>query len=199
MLIGAVNDILNPTTCSEALESDHAEGWAKAMDEDYNSLLQNETWEPVPRPQRKQGQRQNSILTSVWVIVTKRNEKGEVERLKARLAIRGFMQKFGIDYLQTYCPVVRIESVQLVLLISMFLGLECKHVDFVTAFLNGELNDVDIYMEQPEGYEDGTDRVCRLRKSLYGLKQASKVWNDTLHKILVEIRFVQCTHDAGVY
>ncbi|OWZ12030.1 Transposable element [Phytophthora megakarya] len=164
MLIGAVNEILNPTTRSEALESDHAEGWAKAMHEEYNSLLRNETWELVPRPKRSQGQRQNSILTSVWVLVTKSNEKGEVERLKARLAIREFMQKF----------VVRIESVRLVLLISMFLGLECKRVHLVTAFLNGELNNVVIYMEQPKGYEDGTDRVCRLRKNLYGLKQASK-------------------------
>ncbi|OWZ02767.1 Gag-pol Polyprotein [Phytophthora megakarya] len=109
------------------------------------------------------------------------------------------MQKIGIDYLQTYSPVARIESVRLLLLISMFLGLECKHVDFVTAFLNGKLNNVVIYMEQPEGYEDGTDRVCRLRKSLYGLKQASKVWNGTLHKILVKIGFVQCAHHAGVY
>ncbi|OWZ21914.1 Retrotransposon Tca5 Polyprotein [Phytophthora megakarya] len=96
MLIGAVNEILNPNTRSEALESDHAEGWAKAMDEEYNSLLQNETWE------------------------------------------------------LTYSSVVRIESVRLVLLISIFLGLERKHVDFATAFLNGELNDVVIYMEQPE-------------------------------------------------
>ncbi|KAE8955633.1 hypothetical protein PR001_g32021, partial [Phytophthora rubi] len=81
----------------------------------------------------------------------------------------------------------------------MFLGLDCVHVDFVTAFLNGELTDVTIYMEQPEGYEDGTDRVCKLRKGLYSLKQASKIWNDTLHKILVKLGFTQCTHDSGVY
>ncbi|KAE8905227.1 hypothetical protein PF010_g19471 [Phytophthora fragariae] len=68
----------------------------------------------------------------------------------------------------------------------MSLGLECKHIDFVTAFLNGELVDVVIYMKQPESYEDGTDRVCRLRKGLYGLKQASKIWNDTLHKVVLE-------------
>ncbi|KAE9114878.1 hypothetical protein PF006_g19408 [Phytophthora fragariae] len=68
----------------------------------------------------------------------------------------------------------------------MSLGLERKHIDFVTAFLNGELVDVVIYMKQPESYEDGTDRVCRLRKGLYGLKQASKIWNDTLHKVVLE-------------
>ncbi|KAG2767390.1 hypothetical protein PC129_g14328 [Phytophthora cactorum] len=79
------------------------------------------------------------------------------------------------------------------------LGLDRRHVDFVTAFLNGELVDVDIYMEQPEGYHDGTDRVCRLLKGLYGLKQASKIWNDTLHANLVMIKFTQCIFDAGVY
>ncbi|KAE8970706.1 hypothetical protein PF004_g23654 [Phytophthora fragariae] len=84
----------------------------------------------------------------------------------------------------------------------MTLGLECKHIDFVTVFLNGELVDVVIYMKQPERYEDGTDRVCRLLKGLYGLKQASKIWNDTLHKVLLELDFMQsptmlaCTRDA---
>ncbi|KAE8885480.1 hypothetical protein PF003_g30282 [Phytophthora fragariae] len=199
MLIGVVNDILNPTTRTEALASEHAEGWSAAVDAEYAALIANGTWELVARPKPRKGRRKPNILTSVWVLVAKRNERGEVERLKARLAIRGFMQKFGIDYLATYSPVVRIESVRLVILIAMFLGLECTHVDFVTAFLNGDLVDVVIYMEQPEGYEDGTGRVCRLRKGLYGLKQASKIWNDTLHKVLVELGFVQCTYDAGVY
>ncbi|KAG2804899.1 hypothetical protein PC111_g18058 [Phytophthora cactorum] len=199
MLIGAVNDILNPTSRQEALASEHAEGWRHAMDLEYAALMQNGTWELVPRPKWRKGRHKPNILTSLWVVLVKRNERGEIERLKARLAIRGFLQKFGIDYLCTYSPVVRIESVRLILLIAMFLGLECKHIDFVTAFLNGELIDVVIYMEQPEGYEDGTDRVCRLRKGLYGLKQASKIWNDTLHKVLIELGFVQCGFDAGVY
>ncbi|KAE8990345.1 hypothetical protein PR001_g21510 [Phytophthora rubi] len=199
MLIGVVNNILNPMSRQEALASEHAEGWSHAMDEEYAALMANGTWELVARPKKRKGRRKANILTSVWVLVAKRNEKGDVERLKARLAIRGFLQKYGLDYLATYSPVVRIESVRLVLLISMFLDFDCRHIDFVTAFLNGELVDVVIYMEQPEGYEDGTDRVCRLRKGLYGLKQASKIWNDTLHKVLVELGFVQCTFDAGVY
>ncbi|KAJ8566648.1 hypothetical protein ON010_g6474 [Phytophthora cinnamomi] len=148
MLIGVVNDILNPTTREAALKSEHAKGWQQAMDAEYEALIMNETWELVPRPPCRKGRRKPNILTSVWVLVAKRNEKGEVERLKARL-----------DYLATYSPVVRIES----------------------------------------GYEDGIDRVCRLRKGRYGLKQASKIWNDTLHKVLIKLGFVQCTYDAGVY
>ncbi|KAE9004408.1 hypothetical protein PR003_g19146 [Phytophthora rubi] len=184
MLIGAVNNILNPMARRVALASEHAEGWCHAMNKENTALMMNGTWELVPHPKKRKGR--PNILSSVWVLVAKHNEKGEVERLKARLAIRGFLQKFGLDYLETYSPVVRIESVGLIMLIAMSLGLECKHIDFVTAFLNGELVDVVIYMKQPESYEDGTDRVCRLRKGLYGLKQASKIWNDTLHKVVLE-------------
>jgi hypothetical protein len=72
-------------------------------------------------------------------------------------------------------------------------------VDFVTAFLNGELVDVDIYMAQPEGYDDGSGRVCKLKKGLYDLKQASRIWNNAWYKYLTEIGFVQCTYDLGIY
>ncbi|KAE9007221.1 hypothetical protein PF005_g14420 [Phytophthora fragariae] len=109
------------------------------------------------------------------------------------------MQKYEIDYVATYSPVVRIEAVRLVLIIGLTRGLEIRHVDFVTAFLNGELVDVDIYMAQPEGYDDKSGRVCKLKKGLYGLKQASRIWNDTLHKCLTEIGFTQCTYDLGIY
>ncbi|KAE8964363.1 hypothetical protein PR001_g29075, partial [Phytophthora rubi] len=141
MLIGIVSELLNPTTVRQALASEHAPQWREAMDVEYDSLMKNLTWELVPRPKSTRKKRVN-VLTSTWVLVVKRNEKGEVDRFKARLAIRGFLQKFGIDYLQTYSPVVRIESVRLVMIIALMQGLDCRHVDFVTAFLNGELVDV---------------------------------------------------------
>jgi hypothetical protein len=75
------------------------------MDEEYAALMMNGTWELVPRPKRRTGRRRFNILTSVWILVVKRNAKGDVERLKARLAIRGFLQKFILDYLATYSPV----------------------------------------------------------------------------------------------
>ncbi|KAE8885345.1 hypothetical protein PF007_g10650 [Phytophthora fragariae] len=198
MLIGVVSEWLNPMTVRQTLASEHAWEWRAAMDAEYESLMKNLTWELVPRPKSTKNKRVN-ILTSVWVLVVKRDEKGVIQRFKARLAVRGFLQKFGIDYLTTYSPVVRIESVRLVMILALMQGLDCRHVDFVTAFLNGELADVDIYMEQPQGYDDGSDRVCHLLKGLYGLKQASKIWNDTLHAYLVELQFVQCVFDAGVY
>jgi hypothetical protein len=90
------------------------------MDSEYGSLMENGTWDLVEQPRSTQTKRV-SILTSVWVLVVKRNAEGMIERLNARLAIRGFMQKYGIDYLATYSPVVRIEAVRLVLILAMML------------------------------------------------------------------------------
>lgn len=101
MLIGIVSELINPTTMRQALASEHAARWRTAMGVEYDSLTKNMTWERVPRPKSTSAKRVN-VLTYVWIHVVKRNEKGEVNRFKARLAIRGFLQKFGIDYLQTY-------------------------------------------------------------------------------------------------
>ncbi|GMF18665.1 unnamed protein product [Phytophthora fragariaefolia] len=198
MMIATVCDLLNPTLVQQALASEHAGQWKRAMDVEYESLIRNQTWVLVPRPKPTQDKPIN-ILSSLWVLNLKRNERGEIERHKARLAIKGYRQKYGLDCLETYSPVVRIESVLLVLLPALLLGLECQHIDFVTAFLNGVLEGVEIYMEQTEGYDDGSGRVCKLLKSLYGLKQASRIWNNTLHTQLVELEFRKCTFDAGVY
>ncbi|POM81882.1 Integrase catalytic core protein [Phytophthora palmivora] len=180
MMIATVCDLLNPTSVQEALSSEHGVEWKRAMDTEYASLMENQTWDLVPRPSSTKNKPVN-ILTSLWILVLKRNEKGIIERHKARLAIKRYPQKYGLDYLETYSPVVRIESVRLVLLLALRLGLECRHVDFVTAFLNGVLCGMDIYMEQP--------RVCKLLKGIYGLNQVSRIWNNTLHKHLIMIGF----------
>lgn len=109
-----------------------------------------------------------------------------------------FMQKYGIYYVATNTPVGRFASVQLVMIVALRLGPDIRHIDFVTAILNGELVDVDIYMEQPEGYDDGSRRVCKLKKGLHDLA-VSRIWSDTLHKYLTEIGLVQYIYDLGLY
>ena len=100
---------------------------------------------------------------------------GRIIRLKARLVARGFSQIYGIDYLDTYAPVVKLASIRILLAIAAVFGLEIHQMDVVTAFLAGDLKE-EIYMEQPEGYEmNGKDMVCRLIKSLYELKQVPRV------------------------
>ncbi|POM71561.1 Integrase catalytic core protein [Phytophthora palmivora] len=193
-----MSDLLNPTTVQEAFQSEHALDWKRDMDAEYEPLIRNKTWVLVPRPKSTRSKPVN-VLRCRSVLAIKRNKKGMIERHKARLAVKGFRQKNGIDYFETYSPVVRIESVRLILILALLLGLDARQIDFITAFLNGVLTGVEIYMEQLEGYEDDTDQTCLLLKGLYGLKQASGIWNQTLHKHFLKLGFEKCTFDAGIY
>ncbi|KAE9289052.1 hypothetical protein PR003_g25654 [Phytophthora rubi] len=149
-------------------------------------------------PKSSKGKRVK-VLTTKWVFVIKRDENGNILRYKARLVIHGFKQRFGFEYWDTYSPVVRITTMLLILLIALLLNLDARHVDVETAFLNSPLRDVTIYTEQPEGFDDGTGRVCWLQKGIYGLKQAARIWYQTLHAYLEELGFKRCAYDVGLY
>ena len=130
----------------------------------------------------------------------KTNSDGSFERYKARLVSRGFDQKFGSDYDETFCPVVRMESLRTLMSLSTQRGLELHHVDVHTAFLNGTLQE-EVYMKQPPGYEkEGEEHlVCRLSKSIYGLKQSSRCWNMALDAHLKSVGFSQLKSDPCIY
>jgi transposase InsO family protein len=180
-----------PASVDEAMRSPQCEQWKEAMKAEWESLLKNGTWKLVDRPKSSRGKRVK-VLTTKWVYSVKRDEKGNILRYKARLVIHGFKQRFGFEYWDTYSPVVRIITMLLVLLIALLLGLDARHVDVETAFLNSPLRGVVIYMEQPAYFDDGTGRVCWLLKGIYGLKQAARIWYQTLHAYLVEIGFKRC-------
>lgn len=113
------------------------------------------------------------------------------ERLKARIVARGFEQKYGIDYTETFSPVVSYSAVRLLIIaLSVELDLKINHLDVTAAFLNGELSET-VYMEQPKGFERaGTEgKVCLLKKAIYGLKQAAKSWYDKCKNVLVTLGF----------
>ena len=160
-----------PECFEEAIESQQAKEWSRAMDDEYKSLIKNQTWDIVDLPPNRQAVR------CKWVYRIKRCPDGSIDRFKARLVAKGFSQKYGFDYTETYSPVARHDSIRLVLAIVAQEDLEMRHFDVRTAFLYGSLSE-EIYMEQPPGYVKDRDKVCRLRKSLYGLKQASKCWNE---------------------
>ena len=124
---------------------------------------------------------------SKWVFKVKTDEGGKVECYKAQLVAQGFTQKYGTDYDETFCPVVRLESIHTLIALSVQYGLELHQVDVTTALLNGELEE-EVYMSQPEGFvaEGREHLVCRLKKSLYGLKQSPPCWNAALDKHLRE-------------
>ena len=112
-----------------------------------------------------------------WVFKTKRDSNGNIERFKARLIAKGYTQKDGIDYKETFSPVSKKDSLKIIMALVAQYDLKLHQMDVKTAFLNGDIEE-EIYMDQPEGFSmDGKDHmVCKLKKSIYGLKQASRQW-----------------------
>lgn len=182
------NDEEEPTTVEETINHPtRGRQWEKVIREEVNSLIKNHTWDLVPRPKNRQ------VVTNKFVLKHKKNEMAQIVKLKARLVARGFSQVYEIDYLDTYAPVVKLASIRILLAIAAIYGMEIHQMDVVTAFLAGELEE-EIHMEQPEGFEVGTEKedlVCRLRKNLYGLKQTPYVWNRKIRCFLELIGFVQ--------
>lgn len=181
-----------PNTYNEAIRSNEKQKWIDAMREEYNSLVKNCTWKLVDRPV---GQR---IVDNRWVFKVKRNTDDSIERYKARLVARGFTQEYGVNYFETFSPVVRFTSIRIILAIAAKRKMHMKQFDVKTAFLNGELNE-NVYMEQPIGFRDGTNKVCKLEKSLYGLKQASRCWNRKFKHFIEIFGFFTCKADPCVF
>lgn len=159
-----------PATFSQAMACDEKEQWNDAMAKEMDSLKQNKTWTLVPRPKGRK------VIRSKWVFAVKRKPDGTLIKFKARQVAKGFSQVEGVDYTSVFAPVARSGSIRTVLSLAASQNMKLTQFDVCTAFLYGDL-DEEIFMEQPDGFNDGTDRVCRLQKGLYGLKQASRQWN----------------------
>jgi len=137
------------------------------MKEEMDSLEKNKTWELVKLPKDRK------TVGCKWVFKLKKGVDGKVERYKARLVAKGYSQMEGIDYHEIFSPVVKLVSIRVVLALVALLDLELEQLDVKTTFLHGDL-DEEIYMEQPEGFVQHQKGrlVCKLKKSLYGLKQS---------------------------
>lgn len=182
----------DPIDRRDALSRPDKNEWIKSMDEEMEALKKNKTWVLVPLPQGRK------TVSCKWVLRTKVKPDGSLDRYKGRLVARGFSQTHGVDYHETYSPVVRYESIRTILSLAASTDMEICQFDVKTAFLYGDLHE-EVYMTQPEGYEDGTDNVCLLKKSLYGLKQAPRQWNIKFHTFLVSFGLVRSEADQSVY
>ena len=140
------------------------------MDEEYHALLQNGTWVLSVLPLGRK------LVGCKWVYKLKLDANGKVARFKARLVAQGFTQKPGVDFKETFAPVARLTSIRMVLHIAALEDWELDQMDVKNAYLNGILEE-EIYMAQPEGYKvpGQEDKVLRLKKGLYGLKQAGRL------------------------
>lgn len=165
-----------------------------AMEEEYAALISNHTWELVDLPDNK------NLVSCKWVFKLKTDAEGAVKKYKARLVARGFSQKYGVDYDQVFAPVARHCTFRVLLSIAATNEMMAYHVDAKSAFLNGELEE-DIYMSQPPGFIDESNegKVCHLKKSIYGLKQSARVWNEKLHKTLINAGMIQAEADSCLY
>ena len=183
-----------PQSINEALKGKESRQWKEAADLEYQSLMENQTWELVDRPNGRKP------IGCRWVFKTKCGSDGKVERYKARLVAKGYTQKYGEDYDETFSPVVRYSSIRTILAFAVQNGMLVHQMDVVTAFLNGILEE-EIYMDQPPGYvKNGKEnRVCKLKKSIYGLKQSSRCWNTVLKDYLVSTDFIQSTGDPCIF
>jgi hypothetical protein len=180
-----------PRNTIEALADSNCK---KAMDDEYNSLMKNKTWHPVP-PQHGR-----NIIDSKWVYKIKGRADGSLDRYKARLVAKGFNQCYGIDYGDTFSHVTKSTTIRIVLSLAVSKGWHLRQLDVKNVFLHGDLEE-DVYMRQPPGYEDKNmpNYVCKLDKALYGLKQAPRAWYSKLSEKLYEFGFKSSKADSSLF
>ncbi|CAI5934156.1 unnamed protein product [Closterium sp. NIES-64] len=179
-------------TVKEALWSWKGKAVKAAMEEEIRSLIGMGTWELVERP------REVNIMKNRWVLTTKYRIEDTVEREKARLVAKGFTQVYGADYDETYSPVSRYVTLRIFFSIFAVLDLHLMQLDMKNAFLQSKLDRV-LYMYQPDYFDDGTGRVCKLLKSLYGLKQSPLLWYRALDSVLLSAGWKKRQVDEALY
>lgn len=181
--------LVEPVSYKEAA-SNHK--WVQAMDEELSALSRNNTWELATLPPNKKA------IGCKWVYKIKMNADGSIQRYKARLVAKGFTQKYGIDYQETFSPVVKMTTVRCIIALAASKNWKLHQLDVNNAFLHGNLEE-EVYMQVPEGLPNPENKVCRLKKSLYGLKQASRQWFAKLNGELKSLGFVQSKNDYSLF
>jgi hypothetical protein len=161
-----------PTRYSEACINPT---WVEAMAQEYQAIINNRTWDLTELPLGA------NLLETKWIYKAKKGASGHIEKLKARLVVKGYMQHAGQDYDETFAPVVKWSSIHVLVTIATQKNWNIYHMDVKAAFLNGELKET-VYVAQPEGFIVPRKEylVCLLRKALYGLKQSPRTWREMI-------------------
>lgn len=170
-----IKPIQEPTTYQQGVN--HIE-WQDAIKEELKALETNQTWDIVDLPYGKKP------IGCKWIYKVKLNSDGSIDRYKARVVANGYTQIAGIDYFDSFSPAVKVVTVRLFLIVAASKGWPVEQMDINNAFLHGHLKE-EIYIKPPDGYTVPFNKVCRLKKSLYGLKQASREWNSELTSHLI--------------
>lgn len=184
----------NPLTVTEALSRIDKDKWKQAMAEEISSFEENDAWQLVDPPAS------GTIVDCKWVFKRKPDSENKI-RYRARLVAKGFTQRQGIDYDETFSPVVRYSTLRLLFALSVKLNLEIRHLDVTTAFLNGFLQE-DVYMKQPDGFiKEGSDKtkVLKLKRAIYGLKQSSRAWYKRVDEVLLKLGYKRSDTEPCLY
>ena len=189
--VSKLNSIETPKTVQEALRNDN---WRKAMMEEMSALIKNNTWEVVGLPigKRKVGCK--------WVFPTKFRADGTLERYKARLVAKGYTQTHVIDYHESFAPVVKMNTIRILLSLATNLDWSLQQLDVKNAFLHGDIEE-EVYMEVPMGLEEKFEqgKVCKLKKALYGLKQSPRAWFGRFTKTMNSMGYNQSQGDHTLF
>ncbi|KAK8557572.1 hypothetical protein V6N12_009801 [Hibiscus sabdariffa] len=183
-----------PKTYQEAVASPDSEKWLEAMRSEMDSMSENQVWTLVEPPEGIKP------IGCKWVFKKKTDMDGNVQTYKGRLVAKGFRQIHGVDYDETFSPVAMFKSIRILLAVAAFHDYEIWQMDVKTAFLNGKLEE-DVYMTQPEGFvtPENARKVCKLQRSIYGLKQASRSWNLRFNEAIQEFGFIRNEDEPFVY
>lgn len=163
---------LEPSGVTEAMRYSH---WRRAMSDEFDALLRNGTWQLEPAPTN------HNIVGCKWLFRIKRNPDGTISRYKARLVAKGFTQTHGVDFHETFAPVIKPQTIKIILTLALSQSWRLHQLDVNNAFLQGHLTEA-VYMKQPPGFVDSQhpNHVCHLKKAIYGLRQAPRAWHDAL-------------------
>eukprot|EP01018_Ginkgo_biloba_P009512 Gb_17559 [translate_table: standard] len=164
------------------------------MQEEYDSILKNDTWDLVKLPSDKKA------IGCRWVYKMKYQSDGAIDKYKARLVAKGYAQTEGVDFEETFAPVAKMTTIRMLINLASHSGWELQQMDVKSAFLHGIL-DEEVYMRQPKGFvQVGQEHlVCRLKKALYGLKQAPRAWYSFIDDYFISSGFTRCESDHSLY
>ncbi|KAK1695566.1 hypothetical protein QYE76_012263 [Lolium multiflorum] len=188
------NNDEDPATYEEAMMSPDSNKWQEAMKSEMGSMYDNKVWTLVDLPDSRKA------VENKWIFKRKTDADGNITVYKARLVAKGFRQIQGVDYDETFSPVAKLKSVRILLAIAAFFDYEIWQMDVKTAFLNGDIEE-ELYMVQPKGFVDpeNANKVCKLQRSIYGLKQASRSWNLRFDRVIKDFGFIRTHGEACIY
>jgi hypothetical protein len=175
-------------------EANEHDEWRNAMEEEYESIMKNNTWELTELPKHKKP------IGCKWIYKPKFKSDGSIDKYKARLVAKGYSQTEGIDYVETFAPVAKLNTIRMLIALATKYHWKLHQLDVKSAFLNGELKE-EVYLTQPEGFvEKGQEHlVCKLKKALYGLKHAPRSWYEKIDSFFLQQGFMRSKSDPNLY